>query len=117
MNPWRLLWRSACRSDLVVGMALAATAELSAAALIGLSGWFLTACALVTLQANTTWSWMYPSGAVRALALLRTALRYLERLVSHRALLTATVSLRARLVHGAAGSPRASCAASVTARY
>ncbi|MFH9353626.1 ATP-binding cassette domain-containing protein [Kitasatospora sp. NPDC017646] len=101
MSPWRLLRHSMPRRDLVVGLLLAAAAELSAAALLGLSGWFLTTCALVTLLANTTWSWMYPSGAVRALALLRTTLRYLERLTSHRVVLSTTVTLRGRLVRGA----------------
>ncbi|MBO1415533.1 ATP-binding cassette domain-containing protein, partial [Streptomyces sp. FH025] len=101
MNAWRLLRHSMPRRDLAVGIALAATAELSAAALLGLSGWFLTTCALVTLLANTTWSWMYPSGTVRALALARTSLRYLERLVSHRVVLATTVNLRGRLVRGA----------------
>ncbi|MFE3905024.1 ATP-binding cassette domain-containing protein [Streptomyces sp. NPDC059153] len=57
---------------------------------------------MVTLQANTAWSWMYPSGAVRTLALARTGLRYLERLVSHRTLLSASVTLRTRLARGAA---------------
>lgn len=89
------------RRDLALGIATAAVAELSAAALLGLSGWFLTTCALVTLLANTTWSWLYPSGAVRALALLRTSLRYLERLVSHRVVLATTVNLRSRLIRGA----------------
>ncbi|WP_405000620.1 ATP-binding cassette domain-containing protein [Kitasatospora cathayae] len=101
MNAWKLLRHSTPRRDLAVGIALAAAAELSATALLGLSGWFLTTCALVTLLANTTWSWMYPSGTVRALALLRTSLRYLERLVSHRVVLATTVTLRSRLVRGA----------------
>ncbi|MFF2079007.1 ATP-binding cassette domain-containing protein [Kitasatospora sp. NPDC058162] len=101
MNTWKLLRHAVPRRDLAAGIALAAAAELSAAALLGLSGWFLTTCALVTLLANTTWSWMYPSGTVRALALLRTSLRYLERLVSHRVVLTTTVTLRGRLVRGA----------------
>ncbi|WP_435796370.1 ATP-binding cassette domain-containing protein [Kitasatospora aureofaciens] len=101
MNAWKLLRHSMPRRDLAVAIALAAAAELSAAALLGLSGWFLTTCALVTLLANTTWSWMYPSGTVRALALLRTSLRYLERLVSHRVVLATTVTLRGRLVRGA----------------
>jgi ATP-binding cassette subfamily C protein CydC len=60
---------------------------------------------VVTAQANTTWSWMYPSGTVRALALGRTGLRYGERLVSHGALLGATVSLRSRLVRAATAVP------------
>ncbi|MGW1171545.1 ATP-binding cassette domain-containing protein [Streptomyces sp. NPDC002550] len=105
MNPtgtWRLLRTAAPRRALLTGMLLASAAELSGAALLGVSGWFLTTCAVVTLQANTTWSWMYPSGAVRTLALARTGLRYLERLDSHRTLLTATVALRTRLARGAA---------------
>ncbi|MFE5035081.1 ATP-binding cassette domain-containing protein [Streptomyces sp. NPDC056683] len=101
----RLLGRAVRRRDLLYGLLLAAAAELSAATLLGVSGWFLTACALVTVRADTTWSWLYPSGAVRALALSRTGLRYAERLVSHRVLLDATVALRARLVHGAAALP------------
>ncbi|MGP8297198.1 ATP-binding cassette domain-containing protein [Streptomyces inhibens] len=105
MNPtgaWRLLRTAAPRRALLTGLLLATTAELSGAALLGVSGWFLTTCAVVTFQANTTWSWMYPSGAVRTLALARTGLRYLERLDSHRTLLTATVALRTRLARGAA---------------
>lgn len=107
IGAWRLLRTAASLRALLTGMLCAAAAELSGAALLGVSGWFLTTCALVTLQANTTWSWMYPSGAVRALALTRTGLRYLERLVNHRTLLDTQVALRARLARGAAGlTPR-----------
>lgn len=108
MNAFKLLWTAAGRRerrDLLWAVALAGTAELCAAGLLGVSGWFLTSCAVVTAQANTTWSWMYPSGAVRALALSRTGLRYAERLVSHGALLGATVSLRARMVHAVTTVP------------
>lgn len=108
MNAFKLLWMAADRRerrDLLWAVALAGTAELCAAGLLGVSGWFLTSCAVVTAQANTTWSWMYPSGAVRALALGRTGLRYAERLVSHGALLGATVSLRARMVHAVTTVP------------
>ncbi|MEU4925332.1 ATP-binding cassette domain-containing protein [Streptomyces yokosukanensis] len=101
-GAWRLLRTAAPRRALLTGMLLAVAAELGGAALLGVSGWFLTTCAVVTFQANTTWSWMYPSGAVRALALARTGLRYLERLDSHRTLLTAAVALRTRLARGAA---------------
>ncbi|MFD7872839.1 ATP-binding cassette domain-containing protein [Streptomyces sp. NPDC059766] len=101
-GAWRLLRTAAPRRALLTGTLLAVAAELGGAALLGVSGWFLTTCAVVTLQANTTWSWMYPSGAVRALALSRTGLRYLERLVSHRTLLSAAVALRTRLARGAA---------------
>ncbi|MGW1259632.1 ATP-binding cassette domain-containing protein [Streptomyces sp. NPDC002513] len=101
-GAWRLLRTAVPRRTLAAGLLLATAAELSGAALLGVSGWFLTTCAVVTLQANTTWSWMYPSGAVRALALSRTGLRYLERLVNHRSLLTTQVALRARLARGAA---------------
>ncbi|MFD8985454.1 ATP-binding cassette domain-containing protein [Streptomyces sp. NPDC059564] len=101
-GAWRLLRTAAPRRALLTGTLLAVAAELAGAALLGVSGWFLTTCAVVTLQANTTWSWMYPSGAVRALALSRTGLRYLERLVSHRTLLSASVALRTRAARGAA---------------
>ncbi|MDH6708374.1 ATP-binding cassette subfamily C protein CydC [Kitasatospora sp. MAA19] len=108
MKPLTLLWTSADRRgrrDLLLGALLAAGAEVAAAALLGVSGWFLTSCALVTLHANTTWSWMYPSGTVRALALGRTGLRYTERLTSHRALFGATIALRARMVRTAGALP------------
>ncbi|GGZ06437.1 hypothetical protein GCM10010300_58070 [Streptomyces olivaceoviridis] len=101
-RAWRLLRTAVPLRALVTGMLLATAGELAGAALLGVSGWFLTTCAVVTLQADTTWSWMYPSGAVRALALGRTGLRYLERLASHRALLSAQVALRARSARGAA---------------
>ncbi|WP_055590238.1 ATP-binding cassette domain-containing protein, partial [Streptacidiphilus griseoplanus] len=108
MTALRLLWTAAdrrARRDLLFAALLAGIAELCAAGLLGVSGWFLTSCAVVTVQANTTWSWMYPSGAVRALALSRTGLRYTERLVSHGSLLGATVSLRTRLVRTATTVP------------
>lgn len=108
MTAFRLLWTAAdhrARRDLLFAAVLAAAAELCAAGLLGVSGWFLTSCAVVTAQVNTAWSWMYPSGTVRALALGRTALRYEERLVSHGALLGATVSLRSRLVRAATTMP------------
>ncbi|WP_432146060.1 ATP-binding cassette domain-containing protein [Streptomyces sp. bgisy084] len=108
MTAFRLLWTAAdhrARRDLLIAAVLAGTAELCAAGLLGVSGWFLTSCAVVTAQVNTTWSWMYPSGTVRALALGRTGLRYWERLVSHGALLGATVSLRSRLVRAATTVP------------
>ncbi|MFF5532979.1 ATP-binding cassette domain-containing protein [Streptomyces cinerochromogenes] len=101
-RAWPLLRTAVPRRALLAGLLPAVAGELAGAALLGVSGWFLTTCAVVTLQANTTWSWMYPSGAVRALALGRTGLRYLERLVNHRVLLSAQVALRARLARGAA---------------
>ncbi|MEW2621447.1 ATP-binding cassette domain-containing protein [Streptomyces sp. NPDC048106] len=108
MTAFRLLWTAAdqrTRRNLLLAAVLAGTAELCATGLLGVSGWFLTSCAVVTAQANTTWSWMYPSGTVRALALGRTGLRYSERLVGHGALLGATVSLRSRLVRAATTVP------------
>ncbi|MFB7779561.1 ATP-binding cassette domain-containing protein [Streptomyces bauhiniae] len=108
MSAIRLLWAAAdrqARRDLLLAALLAGAAELCAAGLLGVAGWFLTTCAVVTAQANTTWSWMYPSGAVRTLALGRTGLRYQERLVSHRALLGAVVSLRSGQVRSAAATP------------
>jgi len=107
MTPLRLLWAAdrPVRRDRLFGALLAGSTELCAAGLLGVSGWFLATCAVVTLQLNTTWSWMYPSGTVRSLALGRTGLRYTERLTSHRAVLRATAALRARLVRGTAALP------------
>lgn len=119
MTAFRLLWTAAdhrTRRDLLLAAVLAGTAELCAAGLPGVSGWFLTSCAVVTAQANTTWSWMYPSRTVRALALGRTGLRYSERLVSQW-----RPARRDRLASLTAGPCRdhgpgtASCATTVTA--
>jgi len=53
--------------------------------LVGLSGWFITMSALVGLLGITSFSYLFPSGGIRAFALLRTIARYGERIISHQA--------------------------------
>ena len=69
----------------LLGLFLACLASLAAVGLLGLSGWFITTSALVGLLGITTFSFLFPSGGVRAFALLRTAARYGERVVNHQA--------------------------------
>jgi ATP-binding cassette subfamily C protein CydC len=75
-------------------------AGLSAILLLALSGWFLTAAAIAGAAGSAAaiaFNYLIPSAAIRALAIIRTASRYGERLLSHRAALTAMADLRGRL--------------------
>lgn len=80
------------------GVALAVLAELSSAGLLGLSGWFVTACAV----AGPAFSYLAPSGGVRAFALARVSGNYTKRLVLHAAALRRVATARADLFHHAA---------------
>src|ERR1700712_5697025 len=70
---------------LLVGALLASLTVLTGMALLGLSGWFITATALA--GANVATAFMFdvfmPSAGIRLLAVGRTASRYGERLVTH----------------------------------
>lgn len=84
---------------LVLG-ALAASASV---ALLALSGWFLTAAALAAMAgpaAVAVFNYLLPSVGIRALAIVRTAARYGERLTAHAAALNQMAGLRARLFGG-----------------
>ena len=75
-------------------------AAISSILLLALSGWFLTAAAIAGAAgpaAAMGFNYLIPSAAIRGLAISRTAARYGERLVSHRAALGAMASLRGRL--------------------
>jgi len=84
------------------GMVLAALTVLAGMALLGLSGWFITATALAGLHAATAFTFdvFAPSAGIRLLALGRTASRYGERLVTHDATFGALAALRVRLFRG-----------------
>jgi ATP-binding cassette subfamily C protein CydC len=88
--------------QLALGAALAALTVLMGMALLGLSGWFITATALAGLQAATAirFDVFMPSAAIRLLALGRTASRYGERLVTHDATFGVLAALRERLFRG-----------------
>ena len=99
--------RSGTAGALLGGALLAALTVLSGMALLGLSGWFITATAIAGLRRPRRFAFdvFMPSAGIRLLALGRTASRYGERLVTH----DATLGVLARCASGcsAAGpSPR-----------
>ena len=87
---------------LALGAALAALTVLMGMALLGLSGWFITATALAGLQAASAIAFdvFMPSAGIRLLAIGRTASRYGERLLTHEATLSVTARLREQLFRG-----------------
>ncbi|MGJ7521046.1 amino acid ABC transporter ATP-binding/permease protein [Variovorax sp. LT1P1] len=87
---------------LALGAALGALTVLMGMALLGLSGWFITATALAGLSATTAMLFdvFMPSAGIRLLALGRTGARYGERLVTHDATFAALADLRERLFRG-----------------
>lgn len=93
--------RSAPR-QLALGAAMAALTVLAGMALLGLSGWFITATAIAGASVGTalTFDVFVPSAGIRLLALGRTASRYGERLVTHDATFAALADLRERLFRG-----------------
>lgn len=104
----RMIWRDQ-RVSLMRGAALSAVVLAMGAALLGLSGWFITAAAAAGLVgAGATFDVFRPSAGVRFLALGRAAARYGERVLTHDATLRALESLRLRVlaVHLAAPHPR-----------
>jgi ATP-binding cassette subfamily C protein CydC len=74
---------------------------LAGVALLGLSGWFITATAVAALAgAAATFDIFAPGAGIRLLALVRTGARYGERLVTHDATLRVLARLRERLFRG-----------------
>lgn len=98
MNPFPLAAPE--RRTLRQALACATIAGLAAILLLALSGWFLTGAAIAGASgaaAVAAFNYLIPSAAIRGLAILRTAGRYGERLLSHQAALTAMADLRGRL--------------------
>ena len=97
------------RKPLLGGIALAALTVLAGVALLGLSGWFITATAAAGSAAATALAFdvFRPAAGIRMLALLRTGGRYGERLVSHDATLGLLAELRERLFRAHARADRA----------
>lgn len=84
----RLAW-------LLGGAGLALLTLLAGTALLGLSGWFISAAALAGLAgAGAAFNLFMPSAGVRFFALLRILSRYGERLVTHEATLRILADLR-----------------------
>lgn len=90
-DPWAMA-RGAALSVVVLAMG---------AALLGLSGWFITATGLAGLAGiGIAFDVFRPSAGVRFLALGRAAARYAERLLTHDATLRALAALRVALLRG-----------------
>lgn len=68
---------------LMLGMVLAIVTLLASIGLLTLSGWFLSASAVVGVAGIYSFNYMLPAAGVRGAAIIRTAGRYFERLVSH----------------------------------
>lgn len=93
------LFRQAAGWKLGLGLAVAGVTALAGTALLGLSGWFITATGIAGLSAGTAlvFDVFRPGAGVRMLAILRTGARYGERLITHDATLSVIASLRVRL--------------------
>lgn len=87
---------------LLLGALLATLTVLAGMALLGTSGWFITATGLAGLSAAAALAFnvFVPSAAIRLLALGRTFSRYFERVTTHDASLAVLASLRERLFRG-----------------
>lgn len=95
---------------LVIGALLALATALSAMALLGLSGWFITATALTGLAlaagVQAVLDLYLPGGGIRFFALSRTVSRYVERLYNHDTVLRQLAVARVRLFQGLQALPR-----------
>ena len=87
-----------------IGLLLAVLAEACSVGLLGLSGWFIAASAVAGASASSAFSYLAPSGGVRALALGRIATGYANRVVLHAAALRRISAARLAVYDQAAGS-------------
>ncbi|PRY63860.1 ATP-binding cassette subfamily C protein CydC [Vreelandella songnenensis] len=98
--PWVALmtrrWPRFLVGALLVWLTLAAGLSL-----LGLSGWFITACALAGIAMlfglPSSLDVYVPGGGIRFFALLRTVARYIERLYNHDTVLRLLADLRYRV--------------------
>ncbi len=99
LKPVLTLFFSEKRGKLWAGMLLAAITVLCGILLLGLSGWFITATAIAGLASATALAFdvFAPAAGIRLLAILRTASRYAERLVTHDATLAVLAAMREKL--------------------
>ncbi|HET7048513.1 MAG TPA: ATP-binding cassette domain-containing protein [Solirubrobacteraceae bacterium] len=74
--------------------------------LLGLAGWFIAASAVAGLAVTSTFSFLFPSAGVQALAWARTLARYGERITTHHATLDLVAALRTALFATAIRLPR-----------
>ena len=86
-------------ATMLLGAALSALTVVAGMALLGLSGWFITATSIAGLSATAALMFdvFGPSAGIRLLAIGRTGSRYAERLVTHDATFAALAAIRVRL--------------------
>jgi ATP-binding cassette subfamily C protein CydC len=94
----RLLWRlvkllTPYKWWMLLGIFLSSLTLLANIVLMGVSGWFITSMALAGL-AEVSMNYFSPAALIRAAAIIRTAGRYAERLVSHEATFRVLASIR-----------------------
>jgi ATP-binding cassette subfamily C protein CydC len=89
-----------------MGLILAVLAESCSVGLVGLSGWFIAASAVAGAGAYSVFSYLAPSGGVRAFALGRIATNYAGRVVLHSAALQRVTAARVGFYDHAAAEPR-----------
>jgi len=87
------------------GLALAVVAELGSIGLLGVSGWFITMCAIAGATLYSTFSYVGPSGLVRMLVVVRIAANYARKLVLHVASLRWLTTLRVDFFRQAVAAP------------
>lgn len=95
-------------SRLLAASTTGALVSAGAVALLGLSGWFITAAALAGAAgpaAVQLFNYLIPSATIRFLAIVRTGSRYGERVTGHEAALKALAALRPQLFEGLARGP------------
>ena len=99
-RPWLLLLVRR-RRRFLVGALLVWVTLMAGLALLGLSGWFITASALtgiaLALGIPARLDVYVPGGGIRFFALARTIARYVERLYNHNTVLTLLADLRYRV--------------------
>ncbi len=78
---------------------------LAGAALLAVSGWFITACAMAGGGLILSLNIFTPSAAIRGLAILRTLGRYTERVIGHEAILRILADLRVRAFRAISSRP------------
>jgi ATP-binding cassette subfamily C protein CydC len=89
----------------VTGLSLAVLAECCSVGLVGLSGWFIASSAVAGASAYSLFSYLAPSGGVRAFALGRIATSYAGRVVLHAAALRRISAARLKFYDRAAAEP------------
>jgi ATP-binding cassette, subfamily C, bacterial CydC len=89
----------------VAGLLLAVLTESCSVGLLGLSGWFIASSAVAGASIYSAFSYLAPSGGVRAFALGRIATGYASRVVLHAAALRRISAARLGFYDHAAADP------------